>query len=194
VRPENASAGRVVAHGVWSSREWKNNGVRDWAIVKLDRPLGRQFGYLEIDYESNVSQLENDPDFKLTIASFYSDIDQREQAAARAEGRPFVRRLWGQNECDFLGRNAADSSIRSHDCPNLPGTSGTPILHEGSDGELRVLGVNSTGRNYTHLDLDNLPHELQDTTENFLYNGALLIQDALPKARLEKIIRENPCQ
>lgn len=115
------SEGTVVAAG--------ENGRRiseDWALIKLDQPLGKHVGQIKT-WQYSVEDA-------LTCVSL--DI-------AGYPGGKDVDRLWGQKDCP-LEKYVSSKWQFIVGCPATPGNSGGPLLCRETDGDLRAIGVVAT--------------------------------------------------
>jgi V8-like Glu-specific endopeptidase len=103
------SPGQVIAQGHYSENIHEIN--QDWAIIKLDKPLGKTVGSIPVIIEGSIEQAEQLP---VSSASFYLDKTDGSQ-------------LWGQKRCSlFRDFTSADQMVT--DCPSIPGASGSPIF------------------------------------------------------------------
>ena len=168
----NSSTGSVVAHGRHGdpsnpSGSW---AVSDWAIVKLDRSLGRKLGWMEPDYEKPFRSARAD---NWQIASTYYDLSNGQ-------------RLYKDRACSsgIFGIDDDPTAVE-HDCSSLAGVSGAPVFRRDNNDPSqppRVVGINKGGKDGFIKD-----HGVDD--KNLMVPFAL----ALPEELLEEIKMKNPC-
>lgn len=131
----DTSAGTVISMGAYNGQ----NDAHDWALVRLNKPLGKTFGKLTPYAFDTTGQL----------------IDAAEKAEFIAAGFPGLKDpkyLWGKVNTSLDGRDMVKSSASS-------GMSGGAILWEYQPGKFKLVGLitGSTGRNdqvllkYGHL-------------------------------------------
>ncbi len=107
-------------------------GDRDWALLKLDRPLGDRYGWLgwlAIRDYSDLSWSEG----KINLAGYSGD---------------FPADAPGETPSVHLGcslRGVREDGRILHDCDTMPGASGSPLLGKFADGNYYVLGLHTSG-------------------------------------------------
>lgn len=102
------------------SRDFRGATAQDWALIELDKPLGRQAGFLDL--------LKADAPGHAAFLAGYAGL------------RPHVLSL--AKDCGvWPGGKPQDLAIGR--CSVMLGDSGAPVLVE-IDGKLRVAGVLST--------------------------------------------------
>jgi V8-like Glu-specific endopeptidase len=109
------TTGKVVATGK-SLRE-------DWALVRLDRSLGKQVGKIKTWQ--------------------YSVDDAKSCVALETAGYPGekpVDKLWWQTACHLDAELSSPGNFEI-DCPVTHGQSGGPLLCRETNGELRAIGL-----------------------------------------------------
>ncbi len=88
-----------------------NTREQDWAILKLDAPLGTANGYFGTD---DITDIQSQLNHHLMIAGYSSQFS--DQYALTYEEGCSIRSL------------QADGKVGHHDCDAAPGDSGAPIL------------------------------------------------------------------
>lgn len=123
------SGGVVVAVGSAPSVDPSTEvGPGDWAIIRLDRCLGKRFGHVIVENTAVGA------DEKVAMAGYPSD-------------RNLEDGLFLDPSCALRG---ADKGMALHDCAMQPGNSGSPIFRPlGRDSKrLTVVAMNSGGWAY----------------------------------------------
>lgn len=122
----------AIATDVWAATDFRDDPVPphadDWAILKLDKPLGDTYGTIEwtpLPLEALVEEYQG----QLTLVGYSGDFpaDNPGETAGVHEG------------CSIFG-SYEDSLV--HDCDTTGGSSGGPILAE-VDRDVRLVAVNS---------------------------------------------------
>lgn len=121
MRDDNSSRGTVIAAGDVAAGQ-----SEDWAMIKLDKCLGEQFGF-----------------FPITGSGFYTQgVSPRLKPALIAIGFPLDRgrhSLTVDPKCEAKLRT--DRGLL-HDCATMPGASGGPLLAwSGELGRYEALGI-----------------------------------------------------
>lgn len=101
----------------------------DWAILKLDRCLGTEFGSVILDARTPVINAQ------VEIAGYPND-------------RSLTAGLSVDRNCVI---KAFENGMALHDCATQPGNSGSPIFrvaHDGSSERLYVVAMNTSGHFY----------------------------------------------
>lgn len=110
---------------------------RDWALLQLDAPIGRQAGVIEV-FAATRSELDR------MVRDFNTDVIQIGYGGQGGR-RPKLRHNCGP--ADVL-----DARYYTTQCGLVKGDSGSPLLlHE--DGKYRIIGIN-----YAWIDLDFVNH------------------------------------
>lgn len=123
-------------------KEYPNKAAEDWALLKLDRSLGDDFGYLgwrDLDL-SNPRILDAIED-KIKIAGYagdfptpqYQQFGQPGETAGLHQGCSILK---GYNEGDFAG-------LLFHQCDTNPGSSGSAIFARFANGNYYILGLHA---------------------------------------------------
>jgi protease YdgD len=118
----------------------------DWAILKLDQPLGALYGYLgwrDLDF-SNPKILKATRD-RLTLVGYAGDYPTQSTNEYGIAGETA-----GMNKgCSIEGVVTQKSfkGVLLHRCDTNPGASGGPIFAKFSNGNYYILGLHSGGFN-----------------------------------------------
>jgi V8-like Glu-specific endopeptidase len=114
----------------------------DWALLRLDKCLGRRFGHVRLTSDVPAS-------------------DQLVQMAGYPIDRPLSEGLAVDPDCRIRERRWG---MLFHDCATLPGNSGSPlfrIVNEGGREVLEVFAMNEAGHSYGERGSD-LGHPVHD--------------------------------
>uniref|UniRef100_A0A832M239 Serine protease n=1 Tax=Oscillatoriales cyanobacterium SpSt-402 TaxID=2282168 RepID=A0A832M239_9CYAN len=118
----------------------------DWAILKLDKPLGDKYGYMgwrTLNFaDQRVKQLTKDQIRLVGYAEDFPKQNPGETAGVHA----------GCNIAGIYEQGVA------HDCDMNPGASGGALFAKFDDGNYYVVGLNSA---YMTLSLRNNPRSQQ---------------------------------
>ncbi|MBD2453942.1 trypsin-like peptidase domain-containing protein [Nostoc sp. FACHB-87] len=130
----------------------QNAAANDWAVIKIDRPLGRKYGYLGWKSLPSTTLIRNEK--KFFFVGYSGDYPQAE-----------TEKFWGltagqgwtagfQAGCSIVDEQ---SSILLHDCDTAGGSSGGPII-ASIGGEPYIVALNnaeikdsSTGKGIINL-------------------------------------------
>ncbi|BBD62173.1 glutamyl endopeptidase [Nostoc sp. HK-01] len=115
----------------------KNSEANDWAVIKIDRPLGRKYGYLGWKSLPAKTLIRNEKRF--FFVGYSGDYPQAE-----------TEKFWGltagqgwtagfQAGCSIVDEQ---SNILLHDCDTAGGSSGGPII-ASIDGEPYIVALNN---------------------------------------------------
>lgn len=126
---------RATVVDLWSGTDFSDRDQPphpdDWAFLKLDKPLGEQYG--TIGWQSfPVSVLIDNPEQFIMVGysgDFPSDSPGETAGAHEA--------------CSILG--SVDDNVLRHNCDTTGGSSGGPILAVVDNGYV-IVAVNSSGR------------------------------------------------
>ena len=99
----------------------EDRGGEDWAVLRLDRCVGAQIGWLDLTPRSPEAIGAGG----LSIAGYPGDKDQAV--------------LWRADGCGVTAR-PQDVGLWSSDCAASPGSSGSPVFLI-EDGGLKVVGI-----------------------------------------------------
>jgi V8-like Glu-specific endopeptidase len=122
----------VVADGRLEQAErHEAYGVRraDWAVLRLEKCLGRKFGYARLNPELPR------PDEAIGMAGYPID-------------KPLSDGLVLDPSCHIRGSQAG---VLLHDCAALPGNSGSPLFRVGFEGgheSLEVFAMDAAGHSF----------------------------------------------
>lgn len=114
-----------------------NAGANDWAVVKIDRPLGRKYGYLGWKSVPSSTLIRNEK--KFFFVGYSGDYPQAD-----------TEKFWGltagqgwtagfQAGCSIVDEQ---SNILLHDCDTAGGSSGGPII-ASIGGEPYIVALNN---------------------------------------------------
>jgi len=157
------SEGKVVAQGPYSGGNDINN---DWAIIKLDIPIGQTTGYIQ----PILGAADLAVKIPVSSASFYSDKGDTGQ-------------LWGQKKCSVF-EDLKNSTDMLTNCPALPGTSGSPVFAQNPETkQIVALGIIQGGTTSTNEKVANASNA----------NKMVLFSKAFTQEQLQKIIAANQC-
>jgi hypothetical protein len=125
----------------------------DWALLKLDRPLGMKYGTLGLAFLDSAALMDSPFQNELVMVGYSGDAP---------EAAP------GYTATAHLGCSIVDEQqeVIFHECDTYGGSSGGPILAL-VDGEPRIVAVNaseSTDR-YTGEGIVNFAVKLQRIAE-----------------------------
>ncbi|MGB0564204.1 MAG: trypsin-like serine peptidase [Spirulinaceae cyanobacterium] len=125
----------------WS--EHPESPTEDWAILRLDRPLGDEFGYLGWSNLDFTNPRLVDLFFgRLRIVGYAGDFPTPDYANVFGEPGETA----GQHEgCGILGIN---DGLIFHQCDTNPGVSGSALLALMSNGRYVVLGLHAGSAEY----------------------------------------------
>jgi len=127
----NYKAGRAVdeswiTHVWWGTPDPQANRGLDWAILKLQKPLGEKYGWLGIHNVDTTSFPQ-----QLSVAGYSSDFMGGNTAGVH-------------HNCDAKKRIEA-SNVILHDCDTSRGSSGGPALRVYNN-QVMIVGVNVAER------------------------------------------------
>jgi protease YdgD len=115
----------------------------DWAILKLDRPLGAMYGYMgwqNLDFTN--ARIRKAAQNQITLVGYAGDFPTSslsEQFGSSGETA-------GMNEgCSIEGIETKGNSrgVLLHRCDSNPGASGGPLFAQFSDGNYYIVGLHS---------------------------------------------------
>ncbi|MBE9005873.1 trypsin-like peptidase domain-containing protein [Fortiea sp. LEGE XX443] len=115
----------------------KNAAAKDWAVVKIDKPLGRKYGYLGWKSLPSSTLIRNEKRF--FFVGYSGDYPQAD-----------TEKFWGltagqgwtagfQAGCSIVDDR---SNILLHDCDTAGGSSGGPIV-ASIEGEPYIVALNN---------------------------------------------------
>jgi len=137
----DTTTGVIVAKGV--TRQKKDTD-RDWAIIKINRPLGKKYGHLELGQADSTDIVVGLRDRKFMVAGFPGFKDPKY--------------LWGQAGVHYNGTEQTDAASSNAE-------SGSPILYEYKPGQFGVVGVISSAESVSMF----FYSDSTETTHKFIY-------------------------
>ena len=144
------------------------NSIDDWAVLKLDEPLGNYYGYLgwrALDFTN--SNVVNSTAEKIHLLGYAGDFPT-----------PALRQFGAPSET--AGIDLASSILGNwptgtpyagtlvHDCDTNPGASGGPILAKFNDNQYYIVGLHAQS---TRIPAATLPNGV---TTNVINGGVQL--------------------
>jgi V8-like Glu-specific endopeptidase len=124
------------------------DSARDWALLKLNRPLGLKYGFWGWR-AIPTAELVNDRKHKLAIAGYPYDFSQ--PGLLQSQGNT----LAVQEGCSILKE---ERNMYYHDCDTAKGSSGSPIFYRsGRNYYMVALNNASNGKNNYAVNLRDLP-------------------------------------
>lgn len=126
----------------YGASPYTGQAADDWALLKLDQPLGEDYGYLgwrtlALDDQTVLDQLSGN----ISIVGYAGDFPTE---AMEVFGEP--GETAGLSEgCSILlvVPDGTFANTLIHDCDTNPGASGGPILAQFEDGEYYLVGLHS---------------------------------------------------
>jgi protease YdgD len=132
---------RVIDYRYGTNKPQKFLGD-DWAILKLDKPLGTMYGYLgwqNLDFSNpKIWQATRD---HLNLVGYASDFPTQSNSEYGQGGDTA-----GMNAgCSIEGleTKGAFKGVLLHRCDSNPGASGGPLFAQFDDGNYYILGLHS---------------------------------------------------
>lgn len=125
----------------WSVED--QNAVDDWAVLKLDKPIGNDYGYMGWRYLDFT-----DPDVvsavfeKIYLLGYAGDFPTERM---REFGNP-TETAGVDVACSIVGvwpQGSPYEGTLAHDCDTNPGASGGPIFAKFSDEQYYLVGLHS---------------------------------------------------
>lgn len=143
---------------------------QDWAIVRLDRPLGSYYGWLDCQYLSDSEW----PEAEVELLGYCGCPD---------EARPQFGKMDRPYRCPGAVSDVGPQIV-FHNCAMWGGTSGAPLLARTESG-YRLVGLNFAG---VGLEDEVLQHGFRNTYTKGLANLAIPARNW--RAQLEQL--SNP--
>lgn len=128
---------------------------QDWAIVRLDRPLGLYYGWLNCQYLSDSEWPE-------------AEVELLGYCGCPEEARPQFGHMDRPYRCPGAVSDVGPQIV-FHNCAMWGGTSGAPLLAR-TDSGYRLVGLNFAG---VSLEDEVLQHGFRDTYTKRLANLAI---------------------
>jgi protease YdgD len=145
IRGEALDTARVIDYRFGTNDPYTNPGD-DWAILKLDQPLGARYGYLgwrNLDF-ANPKMLQATRD-RLSLVGYAADFPTTRNTEYGTSGKTA-----GMNEnCSIEGliTQKGLKGVLLHRCDSNPGASGGPIFAQFSNGNYYIVGLHSGSSN-----------------------------------------------
>jgi protease YdgD len=141
IKGVSLDSARVIDYRYGSNKPLTFLG-EDWAILKLDQPLGARYGYLgwqNLDFANPkvLKAIRN----QLTLVGYAGDFPTERQSEY-GEGGDTA----GMNEGCSVERIETKKVLKGvfwHRCDSNPGASGGPIFAQFSDGNYYIVGLHS---------------------------------------------------
>lgn len=142
------TATRRAHHPRWVGISARDSG-QDWALLKLDRPLGQHYGYWQLRGTPAPKLIQDYPQ-RLSIVGYPQDFTAGDAAQTKGKTLAF------QESCSIL--STLHTHIFVHDCDTAKGSSGAPIFYQ-EQGQYYIVALNnaSTGIQNYAVDLQALP-------------------------------------
>jgi protease YdgD len=141
VQGESFDKARVIDYR-YGTNDYQGKPGDDWAILKLDKPLGKQYGYLQwraLDF-SNPKTLQATRD-RLTLVGYSGDFPTKNN---QEYGEPSETAGMNQGcSIEEVSPEKALAGVFFHRCDSNPGASGGPIFGQFSDGNYYIIGLHS---------------------------------------------------
>lgn len=137
-------ADRARVTRVWHSKNYPGARANDWAILKLNKPLGKTFGWF--GYSQNIDEIRNET---ISNAGFSNDVDKGHvlSYAKSCQVRSFQPH-WGR----IL-----------HDCDGARGNSGSPVWRcKNGNKDCRIYALQAAefrGKGGKSLNLPQYSHD-----------------------------------
>jgi protease YdgD len=141
IRGTALDTARVIDYRYGTPDPYTNPGD-DWAIFKLDQPLGARYGYLgwrDLNF-TNPKMLQATRD-RLTLVGYAGDFPTQRNTEYGTSGETA-----GMNQnCSIEGlvTQKGFKGVLLHRCDSNPGASGGPIFAQFSNGDYYILGLHS---------------------------------------------------
>ncbi|MGV0023730.1 trypsin-like serine peptidase [Phormidesmis priestleyi] len=153
----------------------KGNVADDWAIFKLDKPLGDKYGYLgwrnlNLSDASVLKTLRN----KIRLAGYSGDFPNQ-----KLRGQLNLGGKEGDTAGVHVGCSvdAVDRGVIVHDCDSMGGASGSSLIALFNDGKYYIVGLH---RGWTELESNKIPSNWRERCEGFNSDGRRI---AVPACR-----------
>lgn len=116
-----------VKHFWWGTKNPNGEPSKDWAIGRLADPLGDKLGWMGV-YPQDLSKMMNQKN--LLLVGYSADLKKASSAH------------W-VNRCSFTNWNHMFQGVASHDCDMTSGASGGPMIWQGDEKKLWIVGINT---------------------------------------------------
>ncbi|WP_404783555.1 trypsin-like serine peptidase [Altericista sp. CCNU0014] len=141
IRGTALDTARVIDYRYGTKDPYTNPGD-DWAILKLDQPLGARYGYLgwrNLNFANpKIRQATRD---RLTLVGYARDFPTARNTEYGTGGETA-----GMNQTCSIEGLVAQKGLKGvllHRCDSNPGTSGGPIFAQFSNGNYYIVGLHS---------------------------------------------------
>jgi protease YdgD len=129
--------------------------ANDWAILKLDQPLGDIYGYLgwrNLDFTDQ--QVVDATKEKIMVVGYSGDFPTQRLREFGQEGETAGADI----ACSILGVFSNNTSVPGslmHDCDTNPGASGSAIIAPFDDGNYYIIGLHSGSNQFSRAILSS---------------------------------------
>ncbi|MGH8002156.1 MAG: trypsin-like serine peptidase, partial [Brasilonema sp.] len=136
----DAALAEKVLYGTDFTNDKITNQTNDWALIQLNKPIGRKYGYLGWKSLPSSTLIKNQK--KFIFVGYSGDFPN-----PKKRGYDFLSAGPGwtasfQGKCSILGD---EQNILSHDCDTTSGSSGGPILGV-INGQPYIVALNNAER------------------------------------------------
>lgn len=178
IQGQSLDAANVISFEAGWTAQYQNS-ADDWAVLKLDQPLGNFYGYLGWRYldftDPNVVSRAAE---KIHLLGYAGDFPT---PALRQHGNP-SETAGIDLACSVIGvwpSGTPFAGTLAHDCDTNPGASGGPILAKFNDNKYYLVGLHAQS---TRIPAATLPNGV---TTNVINGGVQLSEwiDAALRAR-----------
>jgi protease YdgD len=141
IRGEALDTARVIDYRSGTNDPYTHPGD-DWAILKLDQPLGERYGYIgwrDLNF-ANPKMLQATRD-RLTLVGYAADFPTQRNTEYGTSGETA-----GMNQnCSIEGlvTQKGLKGVLLHRCDSNPRASGGPIFAQFSNGNYYIVGLHS---------------------------------------------------
>lgn len=127
----NYSSVKKVYVGLKSMDDYSTDFYKDFAILRLRKPLGTQYGFMKLDSVESELNLKN-----LTLSSY----DRFEGALDNRGHQTTVTNQGVANGCSL--KKILENGVLFHDCASKRGSSGAPLLKCDLNNNCVVTALN----------------------------------------------------
>lgn len=141
------------------------NAADDWAILKLNQPLGDFYGYMgwrTLDFSNDAIKANFDGQIRLAGYSgdFPKDVPEALQGAT----------MGVHVGCSI---QEASEGLLAHNCDSMGGASGSGLIALFDDGNYYIVGLH---RGWVELDSQAVPATYRETCEGFSDGERLTVE------------------
>jgi protease YdgD len=148
---------------------------QDWAVLRLNRPLGEDYGYLgwrNLDFTD--PQVLSATDRNLTTVGYSGDFPTPQYQQWGAPGETAGRHVG----CSIVDAGTGElSGWLFHACDTNPGASGGPIFARFEDGQYYIVGLHAGANEFTE------PISFRSGFSSALINRGVQVSQWAPTAR-----------